>query len=88
MAQRAVFSYPTPRKIKARVEKKFDELAGKEFAATIGALYIAIREKEVSTRYIRHITIPFAGGSIRPDIGVQLERENTYGAIFFIKRFP
>ena len=88
MAQRAMFAYPVPKKIRKNVEKKFDQLVGKEFAATIGAIYIAINRQEVSSRYINRMTVGGMGGTFRPDFGYQIREKNSYVGLFYFRRFP
>lgn len=88
MAQRAMFAYPVPRRIRKKIEEKFDALVGKEFAATIGAFYIAINKQEVSSRYINRLTVGGMGGTFRPDFGYQIREKNSYIGLFYFRGFP
>jgi hypothetical protein len=88
MAQRAMFAYPEPRRLRRSVEQKFDQLVGKEFAATLGVIYVGYNNQEISTRYVRNLTVGAFGGSIRPDIGFHLDRNNTYVGFFYLRGFP
>jgi hypothetical protein len=88
MAQRAMFAYPEPRRIRKSIEGRLTGMVGKEFAATLGIFYTGINNQEISSRYIRNLTFPLGGGSIRPDVGLQIRQKNSYFGLFYLRSFP
>lgn len=87
-AQKAIYAHPMVKFKKRYYEKKVTQVLNREFAATMGMFYIAFNKKEVSTRYIKNLSAPVAGGTFRPDLGYQIEQDNFYWGLFYTKAIP
>jgi len=87
-AQKALYILPAIKSKTKHYEKKMNKYIDKEFAATIGMFYIAVNKKEISSRYIKNLSTSAYGGTLRPDLGYQIEQENFYWGLFYTKAFP
>jgi len=87
-AQKALYAVPIVKDRKRHYEKRAMKYIDKEMAATLGMFYIAFNKKEISTRYIKNLSAPMAGGTFRPDMGFQIEQANFYWGLYFTKAIP
>ena len=86
--QKALYDVPVLKNKKRSYEKRITKYINKEVAATLGVFYVAFNKKEVSTRYIKNLSVPLYEGTFRPDLGFQIEQENFYWGLFYTKAIP